>query len=60
MKYWLETNYINEKWPAARTIGNILQKHAMVEHRRKRKNVPPYTQPFLNCVNVNGVLILDV
>jgi len=59
IKCWLETNYTNKKFPAASTIGNILQKHAMVEHRKKRKNIPPYTKPFINCTRSNDVWSAD-
>lgn len=51
--------YSNENWPAISTIGDILKKHGLVEPRKKRRHVPPYAQPFLDCTKPNDVWSAD-
>jgi transposase InsO family protein len=46
LKAYLERKHPGESWPAASTIGELLQREGLVIGRKKRRKVPPYTQPF--------------
>lgn len=46
-------------WPCASTIGYWLKKYNLVEPRPKRKRVPPYTEPFIDCKEPNNVWSAD-
>lgn len=59
LKVWLESEYSQERWPAASTIGDILKKHGMVEPRKIRRSVPPQTTPFSDCRTSNDVWSAD-
>jgi len=37
-------------WPQPSTIGYWLKQHGLVNPRKRRKLVAPYTEPFINCV----------
>ena len=45
--------------PAISTISYWLKKEGLVEKRRKRLRVPPYTQPFCECNAPNDVWSID-
>jgi len=45
--------------PAVSTIGYWLKKEGLVERRKKRLHVPPYTQPFAECNKPNDVWSID-
>jgi len=45
--------------PAVSTIGYWLKKEGLVEPRKKRLHVPPYTQPFGECVAPNDTWSID-
>jgi transposase InsO family protein len=45
--------------PAVSTIGYWLKKEGLVEKRKKRLRVPPYTQPFCECKAPNDVWSID-
>jgi len=45
--------------PAISTIGYWLKKEGLVEHRKKRLHVPPYTEPFSECQESNDVWSID-
>lgn len=45
--------------PAVSTIGYWLKKEGLVEQRKKRLYVPPYTQPFCDCESSNDVWSID-
>ncbi len=45
--------------PAISTISYWLKKEGLVEKRKKRLHVPPYTQPFLNCDEPNDIWSID-
>ncbi len=49
IKAILEHQSPNINWPAASTIGEWLKKYGLVDIRKRRKNVPPYAEPFINC-----------
>src|ERR1017187_6032644 len=46
LKAYLEWKQPEENWPAASTIGEMLQREGLVVGRKTRRKVPPYTQPF--------------
>ena len=41
------------KWPADSTAGEILKRAGLVQPRRRRRRVAPYTQPFSECGGPN-------
>ena len=45
--------------PAVSTIGYWLKKEGLVERRKKRLRVPPYTQPFGECNAPNDIWSID-
>ncbi len=45
--------------PAVSTIAYWLKKEGLVEQRKKRLHVPPYTEPFKNCNSPNAVWSVD-
>jgi putative transposase len=45
--------------PAVSTIGYWLKKEGLVEQRKKRLHVPPYTEPFSACKEPNDVWSID-
>lgn len=45
--------------PAVSTIGYWLKKEGLVEQRKKRLHVPPYTEPFFECKEPNNVWSID-
>ena len=47
------------KFPAISTLAYWLKKEGLVERRKKRLRVPPYTQPFCECHAPNDIWSLD-
>ena len=47
------------RWPALSTIQQILKDHGRVLPRKKRRRVPPHTQPFARCDGPNTVWCCD-
>jgi transposase InsO family protein len=45
--------------PAVSTISYWLKKDGLVEQRKKRSHVPPYTEPFAECNAPNSVWSMD-
>jgi len=45
--------------PAISTIGYWFKKEGLVEHRKKRLRVPPYTEPFSACQEPNDIWSID-
>lgn len=56
---WLKVKYPEETFPAASTIGGILEKEGLVRSRVKRHRTPPYTDPFTECDKPNAVWSAD-
>lgn len=56
---WLSQEYKDTKWPAISTAGELLKRHGLVKPRKKRKRVPPYTQPFGACESPNDSWSID-
>src|ERR1035437_8608368 len=46
LKAYLEWKQPAGIWPAASTMGELLQREGLVIGRKARRKVPPYTQPF--------------
>jgi transposase InsO family protein len=46
-------------WPAASTIGEVLQRHNLVRPRKRRRRTPPYTEPFAAAQRPNDVWCAD-
>lgn len=61
LKAWLEQNEpLDEgKWPAASTIGSLLDRHGLTKHRRVRRKSVPSGQPLSHCLEPNGVWSID-
>ena len=55
----LKRKYPELYLPAISTIGYWLKKEGLVEKRKKRLRVPPYTQPFCECDAPNEVWSID-
>lgn len=47
------------EFPAVSTISYWLKKEGLVEKRKKRLHVPPYTEPFCECNAPNDVWSID-
>lgn len=45
--------------PTPSTINHWLEKNGLVEMRKRRSRVPPYTQPFIKCQSSNAVWSAD-
>lgn len=46
-------------WPAASTIGSILDRHQLVVPREVRRRAPPYTAPLRHATGPNEVWSID-
>lgn len=55
----LRRAYPRSHWPAASTIGEILDRHGLVEHRKKRRKAAPSAQPLSHCTRPNEVWCID-
>jgi len=55
----LQRQYSNVHWPTSSTIAYWLKKQGLIEKRKKRQHVPPYTQPFSDCDSPNAVWSVD-
>ena len=55
----LKTSYPHIDVPAPSTIGEWLKKYGLVKKRKRRLQVPPYTEPFYACQTPNAVWSAD-
>jgi transposase InsO family protein len=53
LKKLLETQSHQIAWPAASTIGQMLDREGLTQHRVKRRRVEPYRQPFQTVTEPN-------
>src|SRR5260370_993867 len=53
LKKLLETQNSTMAWPAASTIGEMLDREGLTQHRVKRRKVEPYQQPFQAVTEAN-------
>lgn len=54
-----ETESVAQAWPAASTRGLILARAGLTRSRRRRRRVPPSTEPFSACDRPNAVWCAD-
>jgi putative transposase len=59
LKCVLERERPQECWPAASTIGTMLAREGLVVAGKKRRRVPPYTQPFASADEPNQIWCAD-
>jgi transposase InsO family protein len=59
LKWMLEHAEPGIAWPAASTIGEMLSREGLAMARKKRRRVPPYTQPFAAASEPNRVWCAD-
>lgn len=55
----LQRKYPQLELPSISAIHNFLKKEGLVENRKFRKRVPPYTEPFSQCNAPNDVWSID-
>jgi len=53
-EYWPE-----EQWPAISTAGEILKRQGLVQPRKRKRRVTPYSEPFIGCDQPNLVWSAD-
>jgi transposase InsO family protein len=59
IKAWLAMKQPQAAWPAQSTIAELLNRHGLVRHRRKRRHVPPHGAPLSACALANDVWGVD-
>lgn len=60
LRAFLQREHERVRWPAASTIGELLQREGLVVPRRKRRRAPPYTKPFAAAEEPNRVWCMDL
>ena len=55
----LQQQHPQQRWPAASTIGGMLEREGLTIPRRKRRRVPPYTQPLASATEPNRLWCAD-
>ena len=55
----LQTSKPDVQWPSVCTVEKWLRRHGLVKERKRRKRVPPYSEPFLECDAPNKVWSAD-
>ena len=56
---WLKEGDPEVAWPAASTVGKILERHGLTQPRRKVRRTPGWSEPFAQCQGSNQVWCLD-
>ena len=59
LKRVLERDQPGRKWPAASTIGELLQREGLVVARKKRRKTAPYSAPLAHADGPNRVWCAD-
>ncbi len=59
LRAWLLRNQSETFWPAASTIGEILNRHGLTVPRKRCRRTQPYTEPFKSCDRPNAVWSAD-
>jgi putative transposase len=57
--YQLKARHPHIEFPVPSTIGQWLKKYGLVNKRKKRLSVPPYSEPFQGCQSANAVWSAD-
>ena len=55
IRAWLELRRPEERWPAASTMSDLLDRHGLVVRRKWRRRVPPGASPLTACDAANEV-----
>lgn len=55
----LQKEHPRTRWPVTSTIGEILDRHGLVEHRKKRRKATPSAEPLSHCTHPNDVWCID-
>lgn len=55
----LKTREPGIDWPSIATAEKWLKRNGLVRKRRRRRSVPPYSEPFMACDDVNKVWSAD-
>jgi transposase InsO family protein len=55
----LQDMHGEQSWPAASTIGTMLEREGLTLQRRKRRRTPPYTQPLAAATEANRLWCAD-
>lgn len=56
---WLQERDPGTQWPAASTVGNILERQGLTQRRRKVRRTPAWSEPFAQCGDSNQVWCVD-
>jgi putative transposase len=56
---WLKQEQNDVPWPAKSTIDELFKRHHLVKARKRKKQVAPYTEPFLLCQHPNDIWSID-
>ena len=59
IKAWLSAKRPQTTWPAQSTIAELLDRRGLVQHRRKRRHVPPQDGPLSPALAANDVWGID-
>jgi transposase InsO family protein len=59
LRAWLSARTATRRWPAASTIGAILQRYGLTVPRRRVRRVPPALHPLAACGAPNDVWTTD-
>src|SRR5271165_7117234 len=59
LKARLQRLHPEVSWPAASTIGSLLEREGLTRHRPKRRKVAPYTEPLAAATAPNRVWCAD-
>jgi putative transposase len=59
VRAWLERRAPEMPWPAASTIGTLLDRAGLTVKRRVRRRCPPSSAPFAHCGAANDVWCID-
>lgn len=55
----LKANEPDRKWPSVATVEKWLKRNGLVRKRKRRRSVPPYSEPFISCDDINKVWSAD-
>jgi putative transposase len=56
---WLRQEQSHIPWPAKSTIDELFKRHHLIKPRKRKKQVAPYTEPFLLCQKPNDIWSID-
>ncbi len=59
VRAWLQRHDPGVAWPAASTIGALLDREGLTVKRRLRRRAPPRSAPFAACAQANDVWCID-